>query len=75
MLWDPIWDVSAPKYATLRSLKGRKRDRTREARAAKIEGRMKEMDGRVEEYRKAVEERKPLPGIETMFKRMVARGR
>ncbi|GMI30468.1 hypothetical protein TrCOL_g1393 [Triparma columacea] len=75
LLWDPVWDVSLPKFHSIRAPKGRGRDRNREDRARKIEDRMKDMGGRIEDYRKAVEDRKPIEGIETLFKRMVARGR
>jgi hypothetical protein len=70
-----VWDVSLPKFHSIRAPKGRGRDRNREDRARKIEDRMKDMGGRIEDYRKAVEDRKPIEGIETLFKRMVARGR
>lgn len=53
----------------LRPPKETKRQRTREARAQKIETLMEGMPERIEEYRKEREARKPKSGIEEEFKR------
>ena len=69
-MWDPVWDLEIPKLPTLKAPKGHLRDRTREKRAVKIEENLKGMDKKIQEYRDAVESRKPIPGIETLFKRL-----
>lgn len=74
-MWDPVWDLQTPKLQSLRAPKGHLRDRNREKRAVAIEDNMAKMEKKIEEYREAVEARKPTPGIETLFKRMVARTR
>jgi hypothetical protein len=69
-MWDPVWELENPKLPSLKAPKGHLRDRTREKRAAKIEDNLKGMDKKIAEYRAAVEGRKPVPGIETLFKRI-----
>ncbi len=69
-LWNPVWDLKTPKLSRVASPKGHKRDRTREKRAQRIEEKMEQMDSRIAEYRARVDERRPLPGIESLFKRM-----
>jgi hypothetical protein len=56
---------------SIRPPKGHKRDRTREARARKIEDLVAKADERIEEYRLEREKNRPLPGIEEEFKRAV----
>ena len=56
---------------SIRPPKGHKRERTREARAAKIEDLVAKADDRIEEYRLEREKNRPLPGIEEEFKRAV----
>ena len=57
----------------LRKPKGSKNERNRELRASKIEDKMKNMDKRIEEYRNTLLARKPKPGIETQFKKAMAK--
>lgn len=54
---------------SIRPPKETKRERTREARALKIESLLKEADAKIEEYRLEKEANKPVPGIEEEFKR------
>ncbi len=54
---------------SIRPPKETKRERTREARAQKIENLLKGADEKIEEYRKELEANKPKPGIEEEFKR------
>lgn len=54
---------------SIRPPKETKRERTREARAQKIENLLKGADDKIEEYRKELEANKPKPGIEEEFKR------
>ncbi len=54
---------------SIRPPKETKRERTREARAQKIENLLKGADEKIEEYRKELEAKKPKPGIEEEFKR------
>lgn len=56
---------------SIRPPKGHKRERTREARATKIEDLVAKADDRIEEYRLEREKNRPLPGIEEEFKRAV----
>jgi hypothetical protein len=53
----------------LRPPKDTKRQRTREARALKIEKLVEGMDQRIEEFRLEKEAKKPPPGIEEEFKK------
>mmetsp|Transcript_1265 Transcript_1265/g.1747 ORF Transcript_1265/g.1747 Transcript_1265/m.1747 type:complete len:163 (-) Transcript_1265:76-564(-) len=53
---------------SIRPPKETKRERTREARAQKIENLLKGADDKIEEYRKELEANKPKPGIEEEFK-------
>ena len=53
----------------LRPPKDTKRQRTREARAQKIEALVEKMDEKIEEFRLEKESKKPPPGIEEEFKR------
>ena len=55
----------------LRPPKETKRVRTREARAQKIESLVKGMDKKIEEFREEKMAKKPPPGIEEEFKKMV----
>ena len=59
------------RCARLRAPKNHKNDRTRENRAVKIEDKLKAMPKRIEEHRKAVKDRKPKPGVESLFKKLV----
>ena len=58
------------KLARLRAPKDHKNDRTRELRALKIEEKMAAMPKRIEDNKKAIKDRKPKPGIETLFKKL-----
>jgi hypothetical protein len=62
---------NAGSIQSIRPPKGHKRDRTREARARKIEDLVAKADDRIEEYRLEREKNRPLPGIEEEFKRAV----
>ena len=66
--WDP---VRAPRV--LIPPKGHKRDRTRAERFRNVEARLRDMPRLIEEHRKAVQARKPPPGVETLLKRLVRR--
>ena len=66
--WDP---VRAPRV--LIPPKGHKRDRTRAERFRNVEARLQDMPRLIEEHRKAVQARKPPPGVETLLKRLVRR--
>ena len=80
--WDPIWDspqrsgVNAilgsnqSKIHSMRPPKEHKHDRTREARAQKIEALLAQADDKIEEFRLEIEAKKPKPGIEEVFKKM-----
>ncbi|KAL9179436.1 hypothetical protein ACHAXT_008726 [Thalassiosira profunda] len=57
--------------SSIRPPKETKRQRTREGRAQKIEELLEKADEKIEEYRSEQEAKKPLPGIEEEFKRMV----
>ena len=59
----------------LRPPKDTKRQRTREARAQKIEALVAGMDERIEEFRKEKEAKKPPPGIEEEFKKYMKSSR
>ena len=69
--WDPAWDPERPPHI-IRPYKGTKRARTREARVAAIDRAMAGMDDKVAAYRKARDDRKPAPGVEQLFKRIIA---
>ncbi|KAL3768882.1 hypothetical protein ACHAW5_003354 [Stephanodiscus triporus] len=62
---------NAGSIQSIRPPRGHKRDRTREARARKIEDLVAKADDRIEEYRLEREKNRPLPGIEEEFKRAV----
>mmetsp|Transcript_10805 Transcript_10805/g.23445 ORF Transcript_10805/g.23445 Transcript_10805/m.23445 type:complete len:143 (+) Transcript_10805:61-489(+) len=68
--WDPLWDKPG-KTASIRPPKETKRERTRESRAQRIEQLLEQADEKIETYRKAQQEKKPEPGIETLFKKMM----
>ena len=59
----------------LRPPKETKRQRTREARAQKIESLMEGMEERIEEFRREKEAKKPPPGIEEEFKKYMKSSR
>jgi len=58
-------------WMELRPHKETKRERTREARAKKIEDLLLLADEKILEYRLAQKEKKPLPGIENLIKKMM----
>jgi len=67
--WLPEWDeVKEPRI--LYPHKKHKRERTREARADKIDEAMEIMPDKIREYRDTVKARKPPPGIESLIKRL-----
>uniref|UniRef100_A0A7S2ATP3 MRPL25 domain-containing protein n=1 Tax=Octactis speculum TaxID=3111310 RepID=A0A7S2ATP3_9STRA len=69
--WDSSWDsYKRPKIR--RPLKTSKRDRTRDDRFERIQGKMGEQDAKRAEYRKARVDAKPPPGIQTLYKRLLA---
>lgn len=57
--------------ASIRPPKETKRERTREARAQKIEDMLAKADEKIEEYRLEQEGKKPKPGIEEEYKRLL----
>ena len=59
----------------VRPPKETKRQRTREARAQKIETLMEGMEERIEEFRREKQARKPPPGIEEEFKKYMKSSR
>jgi len=67
--WDPSWEKlrSIPR---IRAPKLHKRERTREARAQKIENLLETMDEKIAEHRQAVLDRKPEGGILNVLDRM-----
>lgn len=67
--WDPMWDKPR-KVKSLRVPKETKRERTREARATKIESLLEQADDRIETYRLEKEALKPEPGILNLIKKM-----
>jgi len=85
--WDPLWDQlsdntdhqrmrgSKISWMQLRPPKETKRERTREARALKIENMLEEADKKIAEYKLAQKEKKPEPGIENVIKRMTKQGK
>ncbi|KAL7488839.1 hypothetical protein ACHAWX_000229 [Stephanocyclus meneghinianus] len=60
---------------SIRPPKETKRQRTREARAQKIEALVAGMDQKIEEYRLEREAKKPPPGIEEEFKKYMKNSR
>lgn len=70
----PEWD--APKeFYPLRPMKLHKSERTREDRAQRITKAMKDMPAKEAKHRAEVASRKPKPGVESTFKRILAQGR
>mmetsp|Transcript_1357 Transcript_1357/g.1830 ORF Transcript_1357/g.1830 Transcript_1357/m.1830 type:complete len:126 (-) Transcript_1357:331-708(-) len=67
--WDPLWD-SVKKVPALRPHKLHKYQRNRKQRFEKIEKAMEDMPKKIEKYRQGIEDAKPVPGIETTFKRL-----
>eukprot|EP00593_Proboscia_inermis_P009928 CAMPEP_0171326588 /NCGR_PEP_ID=MMETSP0816-20121228/117549_1 /TAXON_ID=420281 /ORGANISM="Proboscia inermis, Strain CCAP1064/1" /LENGTH=147 /DNA_ID=CAMNT_0011826097 /DNA_START=546 /DNA_END=989 /DNA_ORIENTATION=+ len=66
--WDAAWD-RPQKLPSVRPFKGHKRERTREARAQRIEGLMEDMDDKIQDYRDAFVASKPeTEGFENMIK-------
>ncbi len=58
------------EWMNLRPRKETKRERTREARAKKIEGMLTTADDKILEYRLAEQAKKPIPGVETTIKKL-----
>ena len=85
--WDASWDnhnTNTPTtksslscnnenipWMEIRPRKETKRERTREARAKKIEDLLTTADDKILEYRLAQKEKKPDPGIENLIKKMM----
>uniref|UniRef100_A0A7S4KCW7 Large ribosomal subunit protein mL59 domain-containing protein n=1 Tax=Odontella aurita TaxID=265563 RepID=A0A7S4KCW7_9STRA len=67
--WNPMWDTPR-KITSLRLPKETKRERTREARASKIESLLEQADDRIETYRLEKEALKPEPGVLNLIKKM-----
>lgn len=67
--WDPMWDAPG-KISSIRPPKETKRERTREARAQRIENLVAQADQKIEEYRLEREAKKPFVGIEYVFKQL-----
>lgn len=67
--WDPSWDIPRKMYM-LRPHKGHRSDRTREARAKKIEAAMKGMPERIAKYEKDLVAKKPRKDFFYYIKRM-----
>lgn len=62
-------------WMEIRPYKDTKRERTREARAKKIEDLLTTADDKILEYRLAQKEKKPEPGIENLIKKMMRNSR
>lgn len=84
--WDANWDIPGTSTSTatngnniawmkIRPHKETKRERTREARAKKIEDMLITSDDKILDYRLAEREKKPEPGIESLIKEMVKKSR
>eukprot|EP00591_Stephanopyxis_turris_P010372 CAMPEP_0195521362 /NCGR_PEP_ID=MMETSP0794_2-20130614/18541_1 /TAXON_ID=515487 /ORGANISM="Stephanopyxis turris, Strain CCMP 815" /LENGTH=141 /DNA_ID=CAMNT_0040650899 /DNA_START=80 /DNA_END=508 /DNA_ORIENTATION=+ len=69
--WDASWDKPG-KISSIRAPKESKRDRNREDRAIKIEKLMEGMDEKISEYRQSLLDKKPEPGIVTLYKSKMA---
>ncbi|TFJ81223.1 hypothetical protein NSK_007440 [Nannochloropsis salina CCMP1776] len=70
--WDPAWDtVKAPKI--LRPAKLHARERNREERFQKIETAMAGMAAKIAQHKESMRALKPKPGIETLYKKVVAK--
>ncbi|EEC50715.1 predicted protein [Phaeodactylum tricornutum CCAP 1055/1] len=75
--WDPQWDVQVAinkaqgqgRYPSIKIPKKTKRNRTREARALKIEANMVGMDERMEDIWKQRQASKPPKTFENLYKR------
>ena len=67
--WDPMWD-NPGKIKTLRKPRETKRERTREARAVRIENLLETADENIEKYRLEKEAAKPDKGIEYWVKQI-----
>eukprot|EP01035_Chromulina_nebulosa_P018088 gene18088-23736_t len=65
--WKPEWD-EPKKIALIKPQKGHLRERTREARAAKITKAMKGMPDRVAKYRQEIIDKKPKKDLIYLFK-------
>ena len=72
--WDPKWDEDIQNgkinWMQIRPPKETKRERTREERAIKIEKLLEGADGKIVAYKLARLEKKPVPGIQNVLKRM-----
>ena len=88
--WDPSWDLTTTinsnansssfnssniPWMEIRPHKESKRERTREARANKIEDMLTMADDKILDYRLAQKEKKPEQGIENLIKNMVKASR
>lgn len=84
--WDVNWDTPGTSTSTvtngnniawmkIRPHKETKRERTREARAKKIEDMLTTADDKILDYRRAEIEKKPEPGIENVIKNMMKKSR
>eukprot|EP00549_Striatella_unipunctata_P007057 CAMPEP_0118675936 /NCGR_PEP_ID=MMETSP0800-20121206/1748_1 /TAXON_ID=210618 ORGANISM="Striatella unipunctata, Strain CCMP2910" /NCGR_SAMPLE_ID=MMETSP0800 /ASSEMBLY_ACC=CAM_ASM_000638 /LENGTH=92 /DNA_ID=CAMNT_0006571353 /DNA_START=216 /DNA_END=494 /DNA_ORIENTATION=- len=65
--WDPVWDPT-PKSARLTIPKEKKRTRTREQRAQKIQNNMQDMDAKIDQFRNNIANSKPKKSFEQTFK-------
>jgi hypothetical protein len=72
--WDPSWDEDARSgkinWMQIRPPKETKRERTREARATKIENLLEGADDKIAAFKLEQLKKKPEPGIESVLKRM-----
>eukprot|EP00567_Pseudictyota_dubia_P013357 CAMPEP_0197444262 /NCGR_PEP_ID=MMETSP1175-20131217/9794_1 /TAXON_ID=1003142 /ORGANISM="Triceratium dubium, Strain CCMP147" /LENGTH=142 /DNA_ID=CAMNT_0042975025 /DNA_START=184 /DNA_END=612 /DNA_ORIENTATION=+ len=67
--WDHMWDKPG-KIKSIRLPKETKRERTREARALKIESLLEQADEKIEKYRLEKEAQKPEGGILNLIKKI-----
>ncbi len=70
--WDPAWDTFK-KPIIRRPHKMKIKERTREARFQRIQGKLAEQPEKLKEYRQSVRDAKPKPGIATLYKRLLTR--
>jgi hypothetical protein len=74
--WDPKWDaVGQVGTDVLKPPKGNKQQRTREARAVKIDAKMVGMDERIDEHLRKRTDNKPPITFDVRYKRLLALSR
>eukprot|EP01040_Poterioochromonas_malhamensis_P001049 gene1050-1113_t len=70
--WDPSWDRHK-KFHLIKPLKGHIRERTREARATKIDNAMKAMPDKIKKYHQEAKERKPKKNAIWVIKKLTTK--